>query len=370
MKKILFEGYYGHENTGDDAFIEVSAWGAETYWGTKNNFFLSRSLPKIKHSASCFEKQAFRGQYRLECLLQLADADAVVSAGGSTFEKAPEIMHIRNLSLLKKKTNGSLKIGAIGVSLGPYKNIEHERAIIEYLSNLDFLALRDEYSYKLALSYNLPYNPINAFDLAALLPHIYNPVSVKPDHEEKIFGISACYFERYRGITNSASEERRTNYLKSLLLEVSRKTNVKLRFFIFNGNVINGDQQITYSIINYLTSKNATNIEIVPYSTRTNFMYNKVSECDVILSVRLHASMFACFSQIPFFLVEYHRKCGDFLNSIGYHENYKIGDGTKDIAETVDQITAFLENKNNYVQPEKLVNCREKAMMNFTSVKL
>jgi polysaccharide pyruvyl transferase WcaK-like protein len=90
----------------------------------------------------------------------------------------------------------------------------------------------------------------------------------------------------------------------------------------------------------------------------------------VILSVRLHASMFACFSQIPFFLVEYHRKCGDFLNSIGYHENYKIGDGTKDIAETVDQITAFLENKNSYVQPERLMNCKEKAMMNFTSVKL
>lgn len=370
MKKIIFEGYYRHENTGGDAFIEVSAWGAEKYWESKNNFFLSRSLPKIKHSASCFGKQSFRGQYCIESLLQLRDADAVITSGGSTFEKTPHALHIRNLSLLKKKMNKSLVLGAIGVSIGPYKNAEHEKAIINYLKELDFLALRDEYSYQLALSYNLSYKPINAFDLAALLPHIYNPAPVKVDYKEKVLGISACYFERYRGVENSTSEEHRTNYLKRLLLEVSRKTNVKLRFFIFNGNVIKGDQQITYSIINYLTSKNVTNIEILPYNTRTNFMYNKVSECNVLLSVRLHASIFACFSQVPFFLLEYHRKCSDYLNSIGYHEDYKIGDGTKDIANTVEQITAILENRNNYVLPKHLASCKEKALRNFTSVNL
>ena len=30
--KAVFSGYYGHKNTGDDAFVEVAAWGSKKYW--------------------------------------------------------------------------------------------------------------------------------------------------------------------------------------------------------------------------------------------------------------------------------------------------------------------------------------------------
>ena len=35
--KIVYEGFYGYKNAGDDAFIEVSSWGAEKYWNCKNH---------------------------------------------------------------------------------------------------------------------------------------------------------------------------------------------------------------------------------------------------------------------------------------------------------------------------------------------
>ena len=47
--KIFFEGFYGFKNAGDDAFVEVSSWGAEKYWNCNDNFFLGASLPETVH---------------------------------------------------------------------------------------------------------------------------------------------------------------------------------------------------------------------------------------------------------------------------------------------------------------------------------
>ncbi|MBX0332364.1 polysaccharide pyruvyl transferase family protein [Pontibacter sp. HSC-14F20] len=370
--KIIFDGYYGQLNTGDDAFIEVSAWGAATYWNTTNNFFLAKALPQIKQEASCFQKKIFPGQHVLEKLIQLVKTDAVISSGGSTFEKPQKIFHIRNLAILKKALSSSFKLGAIGVSLGPYKNAEDERAVVKYLRRLDFLALRDEYSFQLALSYNLPYKPINAFDLAALLPMIYGNSSGVTGHQtqEKTIGISACYFERYRGLTELDREVQRETYLKQLLLEVTKITNTKLRFFEFNGHSTVGDKVITASIINFLKAHQVDNIEFIPYNPNTSYIYNKVLECNLVISVRLHASMFACFGNVPFFLFEYHRKCADFLESVGYNEAYRIGDSTQEIQKAVEQIITILDDRNKYIPPTQIVNCKEKALKNFTSISI
>ena len=370
--KIIFDGYYGKLNTGDDAFIEVSAWGAATYWNTTDNFFLAKALPQIKQAASCFQKKLLPGQHALERILHLLNTTAVVSSGGSTFEKPQKLFHIRNLAIFKKALSNTFKLGAIGVSLGPYKNTEDERAVVSYLKRLDFLALRDEYSYQLALSYNLPFKPINAFDLAALLPAIYeDPLAAHTQRSgEKVIGISACYFERYRNHTDLDNEERREAYLKRLLLEITKHTNAKLRFFEFNGHPVVGDQKITASIINFLKANQIDNIEFIPYNPNTAYIYNKVLECNLMLSVRLHASIFACFGNIPFFLLEYHRKCADFLESVGYNEAYRVGDGTKEIQKTVEQIMTILDDKKYYVSPSQIEICKEKALRNFTSVSI
>ncbi|TPE42508.1 polysaccharide pyruvyl transferase family protein [Pontibacter mangrovi] len=369
MKKIIFEGYYGYKNTGDDAFVEVAAWGAAKYWQCSNNFFVGQHLPETVHEAAGLRNQVFPGQHKLESMYRLSSADAVVSAGGSTFEKIQNRSHFRSVSALKKRYSSGFKLGAIGVSLGPYKSIAHEKSIVEYLKRLDFLALRDVYSYELALSYHLPYKPINAFDLAALLPRIYNG-SIPPvqQGQQKVIGISVCYFERYRDITKLSNEDRRTQYLLRLLHSLAKNLNVTLRFIEFNGNASKGDTQLTLSVISHLRSQGVENVEFVPYNPNTSCMYRQLVSCDVVLSVRLHASIFACFAGVPFFLVEYHRKCKDFLDSVGYHEAYRLGDGTQDIRKTTEQIAAVLDGSGPYLQPTLMADCQARSERNFTEV--
>ena len=35
-RQVIFTGYYGNFNTGDDAFCAISAWGADHYWKTND----------------------------------------------------------------------------------------------------------------------------------------------------------------------------------------------------------------------------------------------------------------------------------------------------------------------------------------------
>lgn len=82
--------------------------------------------------------------------------------------------NIKNQAIRLKKKDNNIKVGGIGVSVGPFKSVEDEQAIKNYLKSIDFLALRDQTSFDYLSSLDLPYEPVNAFDLAALLPEIYN----------------------------------------------------------------------------------------------------------------------------------------------------------------------------------------------------
>jgi len=48
-----------------------------------------------------------------------------------------------------------LKIGAIGVSVGPFNSVAHEKKVIEFMKRMSFLCVRDLKSYELVQSYNL-----------------------------------------------------------------------------------------------------------------------------------------------------------------------------------------------------------------------
>jgi len=371
-KKILFDGYYGHKNTGDDAFVEVTAWGATKYWGVQNCYFLANTIPQTVSDANYYGVSKFKGHNRIKRILQWLSCDGVVSAGGSTFETVYPFYHIRNLGLLKKNFSGSLVQGAIGVSLGPYPSVQAEKEIIEYLKKIDFLALRDEKSYALAMSYNLPYKPVNAFDLAALLPQIYSEPAVynrdTSNSPMPIIGISICYFERYRNGFDLSKEEKRNRYIEELILQLPEITDVKLRFFEFNGHEEMGDIGFTNLIIEKLKSKGFVNIELVNYKSRTQEMYRSISECSLILSTRLHASIFACFLKIPFILIEYHAKCSDFLESVGYRDEYRVFDGEKSLSESIGIVYSLLSNQATWVDEEKLHICEMKSLRNFNEI--
>lgn len=362
--KIVYQGYYGFKNSGDDAFVEVGAWGTAKFWKCNEHTFLAKDLPSIITSNVeniDFRKNVFN---MAEALYYIYNADIFLSAGGSTFSSLIRFNNIKYYSKYKKHIKG--KIGAIGVSIGPYKTKEDEQSIVNYLRSLDFLALRDTLSYNIACSYNLPYKPIQAFDLAALLPHVYDNITINKSHKH-IIGISLCYYERYIN-ANTNLEEQRNDYILNLIKSLSKDKNLTFRFFIFNGNSKNGDELITNNFLSAL-SKNNIDYEIIPYCKNVKETFLKVGECKVMISTRLHASIFACYANVPFFLFEYHRKCADFLDDIGQDDKYRVFNGEKNINSLMNTINSIIYD-NNYTKPKHFQNTINKALKNFTEINI
>lgn len=367
-RNILFAGYYGQSNTGDDAFCAVSAWGARNYWHVENIQFLCRRIPKLTVVAksALFARSFFRGQGLMELLAHLAQRPTVIFAGGSVFHKEVAILSYTGLIKQSKRLRLT-KLGGIGVSLGPYRTKNAYNTIKAFLSTFSFLVLRDHRSYEEACSMDLPYKPVEGFDLAALLPDLYGPakcVEKINDATNPVLGVSVCHYERYvRG--EISSEKRREEQIIETLKMVSKSLRLTIRFLVFNGHTKYGDRELTERIAGTLADY--ADIEIVPYSQDPVTMWHRIGECDAVLATRLHAGIYACFAEVPFLIVEYHRKCVDFLHDIHYPSHWRIGDMEVSVNE-VGSILISVLTKQTRPTLLDLDMFRAMARRNFTKI--
>lgn len=360
-KKIIFEGFYGFKNSGDDAFIEVASWGARKYWNCNDNAFLGPELPEVKYPIN--RRQILpkvKGLDRINLIQHLSNSNYLISAGGSTLSELPTHSN-KALAKTFKKIKPNLKLGAIGVSVGPFKNISDEKRVIQYLQSLDFLAVRDYRSFEYANTLDLPYQTVNAFDLAALLPKVYQDLQLPESiNDLATIGISICNYESYTG-GDLQKEKNRNNYFKDLVNLIAKTTNVKFKVFIINGHDKTGDWQVSHDL---MTEIDKERIEIIPYLGNVEKTWIEISSCDLMISTRLHGSIFACYAQVPFMLLEYHEKCADFLNDVGQDEKYRLFD-----AEVAPRkVLAIIEEilSGNYQPPSNIAHTIALSEKNFT----
>ena len=368
--KIIFNGYYGFQNSGDDAFVEISAWGNKHYWNNQNPaYFIGNELPQTNFPIKRVypDKNKNRILQKLSVFSQALDTNYFINAGGSVFSKITplsDIVFAEKAGIFNKK----MKHGNIGVSIGPFQSIKDEKRIIEYLKKSSFLALRDAESYAYAKSIDLDYEPVKAFDLAALLPECFaemtNDKIEDNNKETKVIGVSLCNYERYVA-GDLEKEEKRNKFVEEVLKILAQNKNIHFKFFIFNGNKTIGDEELTHKIIAKLPSQNIT---VVPYLNSVKSVWDEVKSCDFMFSIRLHASVFACYANVPFMLVEYHRKCSDFLEDVGYNEDLRVFDAEKSPKQAANEISSILEGNYNF--PDKVEDTKERARLNFTKISL
>jgi polysaccharide pyruvyl transferase WcaK-like protein len=250
-----------------------------------------------------------------------------------------------------------INLGAIGVSIGPFTTDEEHRYISKVLKDFKFLILRDKSSYDIAIKMNLPYKPVLAADLAFLLPETIKDLDLKMDKKkpQKLLGVSLCHYERYSS-KNLENEERRESEILKVLNELKKNLEIKFRFFIMNGNSDTGDKEVTNNIVERLELE-PDRFEIKKYNTDTLQTVADIHDCNVMFTVRLHGAIFAASQNIPSLLIEYHKKCSDYLTDIGVAEEWRIGDMQSPLSRIVTIINTLLEQKpsNFYTRRDELL---------------
>ncbi|NML56923.1 polysaccharide pyruvyl transferase family protein [Chryseobacterium cheonjiense] len=367
---ILFTGYYGQLNTGDDAFVEVASWGADMIWNKKKSRFLGlqSKLPKTIVNAKGYPLEIPK-TYDLQKKILLNNTRFLISAGGSTIHSKMSSNNVKQYAVNLKKTGKKIKIGAIGVSVGPFKTNEDEKAVQQYLKEIDFIAVRDKRSYDYVNSLSgLPYQPVDAFDLAALLPEIYGcQENRSSNNSQKIIGISVCPFESVHKGGHVENEVRRNEQIINLIKFLDKKEDILFKFYIINGNKNSGDKKLTQDVINKAQPKKFV---IVDYDKDTQAVWRDINSCDAVIATRLHAGIFACFGNTPFMLVEYHKKCTDFLADIGQTEQARIFDAEFEVQEKAEVILNWLSDRSLYSKPSFLREKIDKAKLNFTAISI
>lgn len=323
---IMFDGYYGYQNIGDDVFCLVADWIANECWKFNNIYFNGENIPKLySNSRKNQSTKMNRKIKKLSILMTLLKSSHIVYAGGSNFHTAlAGLGDLRNF--YKSSTKFSKKLYALGVSIGPFNTERDYESIKNYLNNFTYISLRDKRSYEIAKKMNLQGVYKQGFDIASLLPIVgkkyYNENIDNNKKDNFIVGISLCHCERYSG-KDINKEIQREEVMKLLIDKMIEKyKQITLKFFVFNNNKINGDNEITIEFVNLFKSK--CKVELINYTKDTLWFWNEMKKCNLFVGIRLHSAIMSYMADIPFVLFEYHEKCTEFLNSIGYSQENRV----------------------------------------------
>jgi polysaccharide pyruvyl transferase WcaK-like protein len=364
----VLTGYYGMNNFGDDIFCQVAAWGVNKYWG-KQARFLVDNLPIFPDFIDYHHPLGFKikGHASIFQYYESLFSSMIVYSGGSIFHSQPKTFYSAAYFQYFLSQFGK-NLGAIGISVGPFKSQKDYRWIKKFLSRFSFIATRDQQSYEILMDMNLSNKLIQAFDLAVLYPKIIDcGVSIKQFKKRKIVGVNLCHYERYIKGNLESEKFREEKLFQTIKLLLERNDNVQVRFFVLNSNPFNGDNAITKNFIERLNIYKQR-IQIIEYKNDPITVYKELINCDLMLGVRLHAAIMAYSAGTPFILIEYHPKCTNFLDDIAYPQQYRVGNHILDPLILYDRIEKILsqDRLNFFAGLFPLEKAQNIALNNFT----
>jgi len=322
MRSVIFTGYYGMKNYGDDLFGIVSAYGARTWWPQYSPAILA---PRISGENERFTVPDFISSDRFAdggvigkmirtifTARELVSESLVVYGGGSLFSSNRS--RIMDMAKWMSKVNGK-KFAAVGVSIGPFDSQASEDAVLAFLRCFEYISVRDRASYEILKNLNLGAQIMQGRDLAGLAPALAGGVK-RVEYQQPVLGYSSCAIYGQPETTQRIDD--------MFIAAVRRRPEVRVKVFNLNSHAEYGDSERSHYVHQRLTDAGIKS-EVFDYS-QAGVMntWNAIAACTAMVSVRLHGAITAYLSGVPFIHFEYHKKCTDFLDDIGQPPELRV----------------------------------------------
>lgn len=305
-------GYYGMSNSGDDALLLAAAWGAREFLGAKE-FKVSCQKPVqladiVSSTATLSAPQTFRGENRLRQYFMAMSTQSVIFGGGSVLHTAQDINIKRDIMRFAGKESSA----ALGVGIGPFKNIEAEKSCGKFLNECGFVGVRDKGSFAQAKSIAPNANVRLTFDLAPGLLRIRAPK--KPVAREGVC-VCLCPVESLAG--NMDAERKNIDRIAKTLRGIYKATGESITLLDLNGHETLGDS-IPHS---YLREKLGADVPVkhLRYQQDPLAVLDTLATFKLVVSMRLHGSILAYLAETPVISLNYHSKCEGWCEQVGMH---------------------------------------------------
>jgi polysaccharide pyruvyl transferase WcaK-like protein len=360
---ILF-GYYGMQNTGDDAFLSVTARAVNKYFRPNSIFAYGHRIPII-HTEGVKPLYPFPQLRVIERLnhflepIRLKQAGQLIWGGGSVIHTdSSNEYYCRAIDSVPRALSF-----AVGVSVGPFRNTKAEKSAARFLNRLSFIGVRDQISLERALGIAPNANVKLTFDLAPLLDIAKDKSQIRHATNRIGLGISLCNYERFVGGEIKKESERIKTVSEAIKACVKDGAIERVVLIDFNGHPQYGDHELHAELAYRISG--SVKVEHVKYNEDPTKVIKRIGHLQGMLAMRLHAAVFAFCNSVPNVMLCYHEKCLEWGRMIGAPKEQTLDASHLNTKELAGQIEAIL--KPDVIYPAmKPIEAVERAMLNWT----
>jgi len=360
IAKIMISGYYGFNNTGDEAILK-SMVGA-----------FREKIPQIKivvlsHSplqtSQAHQVKAIERLHLIDIIRNLRDTNLFISGGGGLLQdstgKGWSILYYLGLILIAKIVKVPVMIYAQGI--GPVNKLVNKKLIKWILNKVDLITVRDNPSKELLENLKVvkPSIYVNSDPVFLLKKkNINHTMDSYPYIQELInsdnrplIGVSVREYK-----SNGSDSKRIFAQAADYLIENYK---AKIIFFPFQ---FDEDLYISEEILSLMKNK----AEVLKIQLEPEELLSVMSRLSFVVGVRLHSIIFSSMANIPFIAFNYDPKVKYFIEDLGLSElllEIDEGISLKNIQEKIE----YLRKNNDKIKNillEKVNNLEEKALMN------
>ena len=360
MMKIMISGYYGFDNTGDEAILK-SMVGA-----------FKEKIPQIKiivlshnplHTSRTYQVKAINRLHLINIIRYLRNVNLFISGGGGLLQdstgKGWSILYYLGLILLAKIIKVPVMIYAQGI--GPVNRQINKKLMKWILNIVDVITVRDNFSKE------------SLENLGVVKPSIY--VSSDPVFLLKKKKINHV-IDRYpciKELINSGSypivgiSVRKFNNHGSDLIKVfAQLADYLIKYYqikiIFLPFKFDEDVNMSEEILTLMENR----AEVLKVKLEPEELLSILSRLSLVVGVRLHSIIFSSIVNVPFIAFSYDPKVKYFVETLGLSELLLERD--KDISlENIKKKIEYVRENNDKIKDillKKVNNLKEKALVN------
>lgn len=334
MKSILISGYYGFNNTGDEAMIETfSQELAKKNFGLK---VLSCNPDKTKET---YNVGAYDRYNLFQIIKGIKKSDILVSGGGTLFQditSKKNIWYYLGIVVLAQLLGKKVCIAYQG--MGPLRNRFYRWMTQKVLNrkSVKLIALRDkcamEYSKEMGIKEE---KMILSSDVVFMM---------KPAPKERVMKIIKDNVLNYQegekliGLSiRDWKEKDRTDIFAEIADQLVERYHARIVFFPFHKPK---DAEISKIIAHKMKHEDAT--VLIPNRYLPSEILGAMGFMNVNIGVRLHSLVFSALMNVPTIGISYDPKIDGFLEMLNMTPVCNYDDIS--VEKVVSQVDEYLQN--------------------------
>lgn len=360
ITKIMISGYYGFNNTGDEAILKSMVRAFKEKIPQVKITVLSRNPLQTSQT---YKVKAVNRLYLINIICCLRDTNLFISGGGGLLQdstgKGWSILYYLGLILVAKIVKIPVMIYAQGI--GPVNNQVNKKLMKWILNKVELITVRDNSSKELLENLGVvkPSIYVNSDPVFLLKRRSINYIIDRYPYIQELINSTN------RPLVGVSVREYRSNGpdLKRIFAQAAdyliENYKVKIIFLPFK---FDEDVHISEEILSLMKNQ----ADVLKIKLEPEELLSLLSRLSLMVGVRLHSIIFSSMANIPFIAFDYDPKVKYFVEDLGLSE--LLLEINEDISLKYFQEKIEYVRENNDKIKENLLkkvnNLEEKALAN------